>query len=339
MSDLVVHHFGPAPETVGGMASVIRVFTEHSVGGDIVTSHPTWTPQSRLETVRLVATAARAIVQMPGGDVAHVHLSEGGSFLREGALVALASQRGLPTVVTMHGAAFMPFARRHPRLVSSVLRRADAITCLDQEILDFVHLIAPGVRSASIPNPIFVADRFLPADETDELVVFAGEIGLRKGADVLYRAWQIVAERNPDARCLMVGPTADFMPPQTERLEVRSAVDASEMTEILRRSRVVALPSRAERLPMVLTEAMSLGRAFVSTPVGGIPTLAGAGGILVPVDDEIRLAENLSNLLADPGLARIIGERGRQFCLETRSVDIVGARFRELYSESGRGLE
>jgi glycosyltransferase involved in cell wall biosynthesis len=336
MSDLTVHHFGPDPATVGGMASVIRVFTEHNVGGDIVTSHPTWRPQSRLATARLVAASARVIMQMSDSDVAHIHLSEDGSFLREGSLVALASQRGLLTVVTMHGASFMPFARKHPRLVSTVLRRADVITCLDQEILDFVRLTAPNVRAASVPNPIFVEESFLPADETEELVVFAGEIGLRKGADVLYRAWQVVAEQSPNARCLMVGPTADFAPPEAERLEVRSAVDAHEMTEILRRARVVALPSRAERLPMVLTEAMSLARAFVSTPVGGIPTLAAAGGILVPVDDEIALAESLTSLLANPELARTIGERGRQFCLETRSVDIIGARFRELYSENGR---
>lgn len=337
MSELVVHHFGPDPATVGGMASVIRVFTEHTVGADIVTSHPTWAPGSQLATVQLVAAAARAIVRMPRSDVAHVHLSEDGSFVREGSLVALASARGLLTVVTMHGASFMPFARKHPHLVSTVLRRADVITCLDQEALDFVRLTAPAARSASVPNPMFVEDNFLPADETDELVVFAGEIGVRKGADVLHRAWKMVAEQRPHARCLMVGPMLDFVPPQAERLEVRPSVDAREMTNIMRRARVVALPSRAERLPMVLTEAMSLGRPFVSTPVGGIPTLA-TGGILVPVEDEIGLAANLTTMLADPQLARTVGERGRQFCLRTRSVEIVGARFRELYSQSGHRL-
>src|ERR1700722_11074808 len=40
VNDLVVHHFGPDPATVGGMASVIRVFTEHNVGGDTVHAHP-----------------------------------------------------------------------------------------------------------------------------------------------------------------------------------------------------------------------------------------------------------------------------------------------------------
>jgi hypothetical protein len=197
-----------------------------------------------------------------------VHLSERGSFLREGALVALAHRRGLVTVATIHGASLMPFA----------------------------------------PS---------------------------KGADVLHRAWQLVAQRRPQARCLMVGPVGDFTPPDTERLEVRAPVGPIEMKEILRRARVVALPSRAEGMPMVLTEAMSLGRPFVSTPVGGIPELASGGGMLVPVDDELALADRLTELLADPELARKIGERGRRFCLETRSIEVIDARLRKLYAAAG----
>jgi glycosyltransferase involved in cell wall biosynthesis len=334
MSRLVVHHFGPDSATVGGMASVIRVFTEHRVGADVVECHSTWHPESSaMSAVRLLADSARAILRMRAGEVAHLHLSERGSFLREGSLVALAGLRGLTTVITMHGASFMQFAQQHPRLASAVLRRAHVVTCLDQETLDFVRANAPRVRSVLLPNPISVEESFLPADQTDELVVFAGEIGLRKGADVLHSAWRLAAERRPLARCLMIGPAGDYAPPATERLEVRPSVDAREMKELLRSARVVVLPSRAEGMPMVLTEAMSLGRAFVSTPVGGIPSLAEAGGgILVPVDDATGLADSLTELLSNPELARTIGERGRRFCTETRSVEVIGARLRSLYA-------
>jgi glycosyltransferase involved in cell wall biosynthesis len=329
---LVIHHFGPDPATVGGMATVIRLLTEHRVGGDVVDCHPTWSPQSPLTTTRLVTAAARALLAMPAGDVAHMHLSERGSFLREGSLLALAHRRGLVTVATLHGASFVPFAHRCPGLVSRVLRRADLITCLDREALEIVRIDAAGSRSELVPNPVLVDDSFTPADQTDELVVFAGEIGLRKGADVLHRAWQLVAQRRPRARCLVVGPMGDFAPPDTERLEVRPAADPNEMQAILRRARVVTLPARAEAMPMILAEAMSSARPFVSTPVGGIPELAGEGGVLVPVGDERALADRLTELLANPDLARTIGERGRRFCLQTRSIEVIDARLRELYA-------
>jgi glycosyltransferase involved in cell wall biosynthesis len=314
------------------MASVIRVLVEHRVGGDAVSCHSTWRPESRLASARLSVAAALTLLRLPRrGVVVHVHLSERGSFVREGLLVALARRRGLMVAVTIHGASFTPFAHSHPRLVAAVLRRARLVTCLDRDVLDVVRRLAPRVRSEMVPNPVFVDSDSSGADETDELVVFAGEIGLRKGADVLHRAWKLVADSRPAARCLLIGPVADFVPPPTERLEVREPVDSTQIRVILRSARVVVLPSRAEGMPMILTEAMSVGRPFVSTPVGGIPELAGEGGMLVPVDDEIGLAQRLTDLLASPERARDIGDRGRQLCLKTRSVEVIDARLRELY--------
>lgn len=338
MDTLRIHHFGPDPRTVGGMATVIRLLAEHDIGGDCVCAHPTWRPQMPMLGIGLAATSARTLWRLPRGRVAHIHLSERGSFLREGALVALARKRGLATVVTIHGASFLPFAATYPRLVSSVLRRANIVTCLDEGALDVIRRSAPHVHREIVPNPVSIDDDVFPADETNELVVFAGEIGLRKGADVLHRAWQLVARRRPHARCLVVGPVDDFIPPRAERLEIRSPVGPVEMKRILSSARVIALPARAEGMPMVLTEAMSLGRPFVSTPVGGIPELAAAGGVLVPVDDELELADRLTELLADPQRARTIGERGRAFCMRTRSVGILDGRLRRVYAAASESL-
>jgi glycosyltransferase involved in cell wall biosynthesis len=339
MGALSVHHFGPDPATVGGMASVIRVLTQHEVGGDVVEAHPTWRPGSRAATARLSVTATKVLWHLPKRHVAHIHISERGSFLREGMLVALARQRGLATIATIHGASFLPFAAQHPQLVSEVLRRAHVVTCLDETVLGIVQRSAPNVMAEIVPNAVEIDTNFTPADRTEEIVLFAGEIGLRKGADVLLRAWPLIATQRPSARCLMVGPITDFTPPSSERVAVRPAVGPAEMKDLVRRARVVALPARAEGMPMILTEAMSMGRPFVSTPVGGIPDLAEAGGLLVSVDDEISLADRLTELLIDPTLASRIGEQGRELCARTRSIEVLDRRWRGLYTAAVGYLE
>lgn len=331
-----VHHFGPDPAYVGGMGSVIRVLDEHDAGSATVEIHPTWRPDARLASLPLALTAALRIPPVERSDVVHVHLAENGAFVREGAIVTLARLLGKTTVVTIHGADFLPFARRHPRLASGVLRRAHLVTCLDHDVLHLVREMAPDTRVVLLPNPVVMDDRSPGADETAEIVLFAGEIGMRKGADVLWRAWRLVAESRPQAHCIMVGPVNDFTVPSTERLEVREPVDAQAMKDLLRSARVVALPSRSEGMPMILTEAMSAGRPFVSTPVGGIPELADEGGILVNVGDELELAARLTELLSNRALARSIGERGRRFCRETRGVEVIDARLSELYSAATR---
>jgi glycosyltransferase involved in cell wall biosynthesis len=331
LTGLAVHHFGPDISTVGGMATVIGIFAEHNVGGDSVDAYPTWQPSSPLSTMGAWVRSALALVRLPTTDVVHVHLSERGSFLREGPLVLLARRRGLATIATIHGASFIPFAYRRPRVASAVLRSANLVTCLDRDTLAHVKRLAPDTPSVLVPNPIFVDARLTPADTTDEVVVFAGEIGRRKGADVLCRAWDLVVRQRPNARCVMIGPVADFAPPSTKRLRVLPPVGRMELMHILRDARVIALPSRAEGMPMVLAEAMSLGRPVVSTPVGAVRELVDQGGFIVPVGDEIRLAARLVDLLSDPELARAIGEQGRRFCAETRSIEVLDARFRELY--------
>jgi glycosyltransferase involved in cell wall biosynthesis len=331
MSGLTVHHFGPDVNSVGGMASAIRVLAEQHVGADAVECHASWTPRSRMGTCALSLRSTGEILRLPRGELVHVHLSERGSFIREGFLLALAHRRGLTTVATIHGASFASFARHHRRIVALVLGSADAVICLDETALELARRAAPDVVCEIVPNPIVPDPDPAPADTTAELVLFAGEISLRKGADVLHAAWQLISAGRPDARCMMVGPEGDFSPPAAPRLEVRGVASPPEMRAMLRACRVVALPSRAEAMPMILVEAMGSARPFVSTPVGAVPELAAGGGMLVPVGDAEALAESLLRMLDDPGEARSLGERGLAMCRETRSVAIVDTRLRDIY--------
>lgn len=316
------------------MASVLRVLSEHHLGAREAVVQITWSPTARLAGAWLALRAALRVPSIGRSEILHVHLSERGSFVREGGIVLIAGALGRTTVVTIHGASFLPFVRAHTRLVSAILRRARFVTCLDPDVLAAVKRLAPDVQAELLPNPVTVEDGGSGAHETEEIVLFAGEIGLRKGADVLCRAWPMVAKSRPGARCIMVGPINGFDVPRLGRLDVRGPVGSDDLRQLVRSSRVIALPSRAEGMPMILTEAMSEARPFVSTPVGGIPELARAGGILVQVGDEVALARRLTELLDDRELARNLGERGREFCQRTRSLDALDSQFARVYSKA-----
>src|SRR4051794_20131177 len=107
---LTAHHFGPHPAFVGGMATVLQLYEEHSIGADKVVLHATWIPGAPRASARLTARALRDLSRISADAVVHVHVSEGGSFLREGSIVVWAHRRRLQTAVTLHGANFVPFA-------------------------------------------------------------------------------------------------------------------------------------------------------------------------------------------------------------------------------------
>jgi glycosyltransferase involved in cell wall biosynthesis len=328
-----VYHFGPSTSYVGGMASVIAMLVRHNLGAKSAIAVPTWVPGSHVRSGLLAARAVALVLRLPRCTAIHVHMSEGGSFVREAAILAAAKCRRLPRVITIHGPGFADFSDHRPRLVGAVLRTASAITVLSDLDLAAVRRVAPGAYVEILPNPTPLDSVAGPVADTSEVVFFAGEVGLRKGADVLQRAWETVASHRSIARCLIVGPATELRLPETERLEVRGPVDSKEVKKLIREARVIALPSRSEALPMILTEAMAAGRPFVSTPTGGIASLAD-GGLIVPVEDHRALAEALIALLADPEHAQALGSAGQELCRKRMSPEAVGVRLRQLYNLS-----
>ena len=312
------------------MASVIGTLVDLQIGAEVVRAVPTWRPGSHLRSGALAARAAAGVLRLPPSTAVHIHMSHRGSFVREAAVLASAKLRGMPRVVTIHAGPFADFSARWPRLVARVLGMATAITVLSESDQAVVRGLVPGVHVELLPNPMPLDLCAGPASDTAEVVLFGGEVGTHKGADVLHRAWETVSASRPFATCIIVGPATGLDLPSLERFEVRGPVSRDRVKELIREARVVALPSRGEALPMILVEAMAAGRPFVSTPVGGVSSLA-AGGILVPVDDYRALARALIEVLADPARAQALGEAGQALCKRWMAPDVVDARLRLLY--------
>jgi glycosyltransferase involved in cell wall biosynthesis len=317
------------------MASVIATLVTLKLGAEAVQAVPTWRPGPYIRSAALAARAVVTVLRLPRSTAVHLHMSAGGSFIREAAILAGARLRGMPRVVTIHGYDFAPFSERWPRLVSRVLGMATAITVLSESDRSIVRGLASDVHVEVLPNPMPLDTEASPVSDTAEVVLFGGEVGTRKGADVLHRAWPAVSASRPAATCIVVGPTTELNLPALERFEVRGPVSPQHIRELIRGARVVALPSRGEALPVILGEAMAAGRPFVSTPTGGTSSLA-AGGILVPVDDNRALASALIELLGDAAHAQALGSAGRELCSRLMAPDAIDTRLRWLYSHSMR---
>ena len=76
---------------------------------------------------------------------------------------------------------------------------------------------------------------------------------------------------------------------------------SEEIRDHLVRSRAFVLPSFAEGLPVVLMEALALGRAVITTEIAGISELVDSEcGWLVPAGSEEALVKAMSDALAAP---------------------------------------
>jgi glycosyltransferase involved in cell wall biosynthesis len=270
-----------------------------------VKRRPWLAPALLVSMVRAVRRAAR------DADLIHAH------WLAGGAVAALAR---VPFVVTLHGSgtagrfADLELARRHPRLVRAVLRRARAVLCVSDALADAAR--ACGARNVRVVrNGVAIPERIGREAEPAE-VLFAGRLSPEKGIDEL-----VAATRGMNVVVAGDGPLRDSVP------GALGFVPHDELDRLYARAAVVVLPSHREGLPLSVLEAMAHGRPVVASAVGGIPELVedGVTGLLVPAGDVGALRSALEGLLADPILRRRMGRAGRrrvaELCSRERVAD------------------
>lgn len=322
-------HLGNRIGSEGGIASVLAVLAQTSVPGWDLSFVPTYDQRVSRRGLRLLPRAVRAVLLQPF-DVVHAHLSERGSFVREGLLVGLARLRGRRVVLTLHGAELAAFAQARPRLVRTVLRWPHVVLALSERNADEARHLTPGSDVRVMPNPVVVPDT-PPALPPEPRVLFAGEQGRRKGLDVLLAAWPAVRESVPTAELVIAGVPADVAVPERPGLRDAGMLARDAVQELIVASRVCVLPSRFEVLPMFLLEAMGLGRAVVVTPVGGVPELVGDAGRVVPVGSATALAAALVELLSDTHLSARLAAAAHERVSLTHSTQRVGRDLAAVY--------
>ncbi len=207
-----------------------------------------------------------------------------------------------------------------------------------REIERLVGLRAGTVRS--IPNGVPPAPPRQAAaapDSPGPVVGSVGRLAEQKGYDLLVRALPAL----PGATLVLVGegPARGELERLAAELGVRERLRITGWTpdprSHLAAFDVFALPSRWEGLPLGILEAMHAGLPVVACDVGSVAEAVhdGETGFVVAPDDLDTLRERLRVLLADPQLARRLGERGRTLAAARFTDTAMARRYEALYRE------
>lgn len=196
-------------------------------------------------------------------------------------------------------------------MYSLVLRCADRVAVLNDGAATMAKSL--GAREVvTLANPGPVRRRLLhtPAGENPPLVVFAGTVGRRKGADILNEAWSRVVAVFPEAELEVYGPEGDRDVVADLGSNWRGPVAPHVVWNALKRCRVAVLPSTAEAMPMFIMEALGHGRPVVVTDVGAMAAQASGSGTVIPVGDADALAQAILAYFRSPEIATLHGDAG-----------------------------
>jgi glycosyltransferase involved in cell wall biosynthesis len=238
-------------------------------------------------------------------------------------------RHGTPYLLRPHGS-MDPYIwnRRRSRkavvewlFMNRVLREAAALhyTTVEEERL--ARPVAQGTPGVVIPNGVRLDDfsdvprdgRFrnlFGSSEPIRLVLFLGRLNFKKGLDLLADAFARLAERDPAARLLIVGPDGGMEQPTRERLNALGVADKVRFTGLLRGedlhaaygdSDLFVLPSYSENFGNAVAEAMATGTpVLISDQVNlcGEVEAAGAGRV-VPCEVD-QITDAMAEMIADP---------------------------------------
>lgn len=170
----------------------------------------------------------------------------------------------------------------------------------------------------------------LPEDPT---FLFIGRLIKDKGIMEYLEACKEVKARNPNVRCLLVGPfdsnpsalKPDELKPYIESEVIEYFGEQSDVRTFISQCSTYVLPSFHEGTPKTVLEAMAMGRSIITSDAPGCreTVIEGLNGYLVKVKDIKGLINKMEYLISDRELCKNMGQESAKIAREKYDVKVV----------------
>lgn len=203
------------------------------------------------------------------------------------------------------------FARMNRELERADLIIVQSKFCRDSMVLNGIPPEKIFINPMGVDTSLFTKRETAP---TAPRFVCVGTICLRKGSQYLFRAFQIVKQKLPQAELICVGPDkCDFRkerPKWVGTFTHYPHLSHPELAKLLRTCTAFVFPSQEEGIARAQVEALASGLPLVGTYEGGATTLVedGVEGFIVRGRDPQHIAEAMIRLATDAELNRRMGE-------------------------------
>ncbi|MGF1476087.1 MAG: glycosyltransferase [Geminicoccaceae bacterium] len=214
-------------------------------------------------------------------------------------------------------------------------------SCPNRKLLVLKNGVDTARFSAGEVAPIDLGRWGVPTSKS--VVAVIGRLTQQKDHATFLNAVSLLVKRGCDAHFLIVGDGPLRQSLEGSAAEAGLLPDHLTFTGIVRdvpallaAIDIVAFSSSWEGLPMVLLEAMAMGRPVVATRVGGIPEVLNHGqeGLLVPPADPVGLADALTRALDDGELRQNLAAASIAKVRKDYSTQRMHGRIFDLYHQS-----
>lgn len=331
-NNLKVLVIGPKPPNVGGIASYIRDFSNNIsnfynvdllfITTYIVNSKSLKGYMSKIWSILYNLYKIIILSKRSKFDIVHIHTSSEISFYENSMYITLLNMMHYPVILHIHAPDFHIFlqnSNKHfSKFIIYILNLCDFIIVLSNYWKNiFDKVISKKEKVVVIPN---AANSNYSLEESqnssrerislplNKKIIFSlGNLDERKGFSYLIDSMVFVSKKRTDVLCVIGGSGSikTLLESKVDDLNLNEFVkfsgfiSDSELQFWYNSCDIFVLPSLAEGSPIVMFEALSFGKPFIGTRVGGIPDVINSDdyGYIVNPKDPVDLAEKILTAL------------------------------------------
>lgn len=238
---------------------------------------------------------------------------------------------GIPIVISCRGSQIniRPHRQgqeRYSSLLKKTLKKAAAVHCVSEDILDNALGLGLDSEKAVVIRPAVDPAVFSLTTEHYQngsiRLITIGSLVWNKGYEYLLMTVKLLRDRGAIAELHIIGEGSEssrilFTAQDlniSSQVFLRGKLSPAEVIQQLQQSDIFVLSSLSEGISNAVLEAMSCGLPVVTTDCGGMREAVqnGVEGFVVPLRDPESMAEALQKLALDPDLRKSMGRAGRE---------------------------
>jgi glycogen(starch) synthase len=279
--------------------------------------------------LRQILTIQKKIETLKRGFAPDIdHLNFGGPTPIGFFYLRTAKIKPVPLIIALHGS-MLGLDEFPGSITGQVLKSATWTTACSSAMLEDARSVVPEITTRSSTVYIGCSDVNLepsPLPLEFPRILCLGRLVPEKGFELAIRAFAELVKKHPNARLIITGdgPSKPDLEKLADQLRVdkfvefTGAINPDEVYTLINTATMMVIPSRwREAFGLVALEASQMARPVIASDVGGLSeaVLDGQTGLLYENGDARALTAAMLYLLDHPGIARKLGQNGRERAL------------------------
>lgn len=305
----------------GGNLSVCEELSSHleERGWRVLT-----TSNKKWRVARLLDMVITCVKNRNHYSVAYLEVYSGLAFIWAEVVATILHLLKKKIILTLHGGGLPTFAKKWPKRVKRVLRKGKYVTSPSPYLIEQMKEYCSNI--IFLPNGIDIEKySFRLRKEVRPKIVWLRAFHKIYNPLMAIKVVSILKETIPQVELTMIGPDKKdgILEVVLENIKKRGLenhikiigkISKKDVPLWLNKFDIFINTTNVDNAPVSVIEAMACGLCVVSTNVGGIPYLIenGKDGLLVQKNNEIEMAEAISQLLEDNNLAQKISFNARK---------------------------